>query len=433
MALTSRIGTIDSRYSNVTYGQTVVTSSSYDVSLTLPATAGFTPSVQAVDNPSITLNPTAGFTSSGGSDLQASRTEAATAGFTPSVQADLEPAITLNPTAGFTPSVQADLEPAITLTETASFTGSGGSDLQASDTESATAGFSVTGQPIYNPSQAMSATAGMTIDPGLVSNPAEALAVITDFIVGVTATFVRPSSNTVTFSQTLAYALVKEAIASNFLNLHQHVSIPGNEAFNDSLDFSQSATYSRIINQSVSHTFAPTQTIVANKTINFTITHSLVFQETYYRVTPIPGLIIPVPQAMATVVNKRKCNVILQAPFGVIVLPCPQLGDKLSNSGLELKIKYSTNGQAYTYIRKTDLQKLSYTFWLERKKSLELRAFLIEYNQSNDPLTLTNWKGEVWVTSIVNSPVALTGKTRWAPCGEQVSVTIEFEGIKVMG
>jgi hypothetical protein len=88
----------------------------------------------------------------------------------------------------------------------------------------------------------------------------------------------------------------------------------------------------------------------------------------------------------------------------------------------------------YTYVKRTDLRRLVYTFALRENKALELRNFVTK--NLSKPVTLTNWKGESWFGYIMTNPTDLDHKERWAGnCDiktgqEMVEVKLEFEGVK---
>src|SRR5215471_1164567 len=157
----------------------------------------------------------------------------------------------------------------------------------------------------------------------------------------------------------------------------------------------------------------------------------LTFNTQYERILPIAGFpSIFIPQADYIIVQaKQPCTVILQTNDSVIILPCPELGDKISNSH-SLVIRKSMFNDTYSYIKRSELQKLEYTFYLGRMKSLELREFLL--NNFAKVITMTNWKGEKWLVHIMTSPPKLDPKVRWENEKERVDTTLEFEGTRLI-
>lgn len=112
----------------------------------------------------------------------------------------------------------------------------------------------------------------------------------------------------------------------------------------------------------------------------------------------------------------------------IVVLPVPQFNDSQNYSGT-LNLKRTMTGDTYTYVRRSRLNALKYTFWIGRQKSFELQSFLVNY--SDHVMTLQNWKGELWNVLITNSPFEFTAKERYQPQGERIEITLEFEGLKV--
>ncbi len=98
-----------------------------------------------------------------------------------------------------------------------------------------------------------------------------------------------------------------------------------------------------------------------------------------------------------------------------------------------MTLKRSMNGIKRTYIKPNSRNKILYTFRTDRQKSLEFRQFYID-NFSNmiNQVTMTNFKGEVWVGYITIDP-SFVKKARWGPCigDNEVNIAFEFEGYRV--
>lgn len=113
------------------------------------------------------------------------------------------------------------------------------------------------------------------------------------------------------------------------------------------------------------------------------------------------------------------------------VLPSPQFGNEVSLTD-EVTSKRAIDGTLYTYVRRKTRKRFQWTFMLSRNKSLELRAFLTSYFASR--IKVTDHANEVWVGYFTINPFEFKTERRagppiqnW-PRGEQVSITLEFEG-----
>lgn len=120
--------------------------------------------------------------------------------------------------------------------------------------------------------------------------------------------------------------------------------------------------------------------------------------------------------------------VILYTDTEAITLPAPLFGDSEAETGT-LTLRKAMDGTVYTYVKSKNTRKLKYDFELERQKSLQLKQFI---NLTNSKvLTLSNWKGEIWKVKYLSNPFVFTKTKRWAPTGEAVSISLEFEGMRI--
>lgn len=205
------------------------------------------------------------------------------------------------------------------------------------------------------------------------------------------------------------------------------------------LSLIQSISVTRVHNQRVNQTLHISPTVIRTATLHRAGSNTLIFRSPNI-VLPIGGLIFTPPPVQGTIspsrtgcstpTNNGRCYIYLGVPEQTILLPCPQLGDSQSNSST-MTLKRTMTGGTLTYMKKTGLQKLKYSFWLGRQKSLELKDFLINYAERI--ITLYNFKGETWYAALTNSPFEFVAKERYQPQGERIEVTLEFEGVKVGG
>ncbi len=202
------------------------------------------------------------------------------------------------------------------------------------------------------------------------------------------------------------------------------------------LVFSQSATVTKVKSLTVSQTLSLTQTAGRQATIYRTVTDTLVLNPPLIRRT---GLVGSQGQSGLTafqytvnpasfILVPNKCLVILSVPGRSIILPCPQFGDSNAYQGT-VNLKRTMTGDTFTYIRKVDLEKVSYTFHIGTYKAIELKDFLLNF--SDKQMTLINWLGETWFVNLANNPYEFNAAGRWQNKGERYEITLEFEGVKV--
>lgn len=266
------------------------------------------------------------------------------------------------------------------------------------------------------------------------------------------AVFNRAITQTLTFTHTITARRVKILSASNVIVFRDYV-VPGKIfQLTQSLNFVQTLTGYRIINQTAGNTLSLSHALIRQMTYNLSAVNSLVFQNGFYRELEIgdsggagdevgnPPIFDPddppppasnpriwVPEVVVTKPTRR---VVLQTAFRAITLKRPLLGD--TESGMSSMIKQrSVNGKTYTYARRTDRRKLKYEFEVPRTKMLELRAYILA--SLSTPMKLENWKGEIWYGYITNNPFEISSKGRSTPCGgdEEWKIEIEFEGMRV--
>lgn len=197
-----------------------------------------------------------------------------------------------------------------------------------------------------------------------------------------------------------------------------------------------------IINQTLSCLKVIPKGISEHLTINETLVRNgSVFNRTINEVLPLKGGMLRYLSStnnsqysireVEIVKVSKKCMIILQGVGNgtVIILPCPQMGDKEKNLHSQV-VKRSMTGLLYTYVRKNALQQLTYTFVLGRPMAYDLQDF-VDQNIAN-VITLTNWKGEIWKVQITTNPLDFIGKSLFENEGERWEVTIEFQGIRVL-
>ena len=293
------------------------------------------------------------------------------------------------------------------------------------------AAFNVQAQQVFSNTITLGSATSMPLDSG-----AAYLNVLFNNTTAFTpdSAFVQNVSLTLSTSTSGGYVLevihVGVVDATSTLHFTQFGSFSKTPSAHSIFTPSEAASVQKILNR-----FATSQLVFAQltgRTSTFTRTVSQVFPVKQGSTKPIQIIGAPVvsyyrPAAFVYVVPK-KSFLLLQAPGWNVALPNPELGDTQDFMG-KVAVKRSINNQVYTYIKRSELQKLSYTFRMTRNKSLELQAF-VDANIAN-AITMTTYQGEVWIVKISNNPIDFVPKDRWYPTRERVDVTIDFTGVRV--
>lgn len=218
--------------------------------------------------------------------------------------------------------------------------------------------------------------------------------------------------------------------ASNVLSLSHNVvreRFVKNVA--QTLALTQAAVGHKVASRSTGNVLSLAQGVSVSKTIVRSVQHTLVFKTSTDKRTGISSLpVVSVPQAQVTVIRK-KCVMILEGGNRAITLPCPEFNDT-EGSVIQLNIKRAMDGTRRSYKRDNPTNTLSYDLVMDRLKALELRQFLLACNSI--PLKLTNFKGEIWIVLLTNSPFSFTEDAfRNSPWGNRTRITLEFEGVRL--
>jgi hypothetical protein len=108
-----------------------------------------------------------------------------------------------------------------------------------------------------------------------------------------------------------------------------------------------------------------------------------------------------------------------------IVLPPPEFNDFYTDRN-QVIFKRKMGGDVTTYIKTCPEQKLHYEFLISKPKANEFRDFLDSEN--SNPVTIYDWKGEIWSVKLLTDAVDKEEIGRWEPCGNKTRVTVEFIG-----
>lgn len=219
------------------------------------------------------------------------------------------------------------------------------------------------------------------------------------------------ASSTLTLTQNVDYARPTISV----LNLtHVAVGVIGGipESLTSVLSLTQSVAAQLILEPSdVSNTLLLTQTVTVNMVGDQIASNQLFLTQL----------------AVGTVLEDY---VILESPYEsperTIVLPKPLVKDT-ENIVSDFNLKKSMNGVNRTYVKNNVNRRLTYTFSMKRKKSLELENFFWYHN--SDSIKIRNWKGEIWRSYLITNPLDYNQPRR----GPIVEIDLEFEGVKVSG
>jgi hypothetical protein len=119
----------------------------------------------------------------------------------------------------------------------------------------------------------------------------------------------------------------------------------------------------------------------------------------------------------------------IRSPLGMIVLPPPELNDS-EKTGNEVNIRRSISGVTRSFVKRSNTRLLSYTWFLDYNKSLELRQFFVDNH--TEPLVIENWKGEIWHVRLITTEIAATSQKAAGKARQIDSITLEFEGKRLI-
>lgn len=233
---------------------------------------------------------------------------------------------------------------------------------------------------------------------------------------------------TFTINQVAVGTTIKSESVTSNIAFSQLVGFVLVNQVNQTLSLSQQATVNlKVLNRSASNTLNLSQTVSVSPIYTRSLTSTLQLVQGQNKKTNLPGDSIFVPGALVGKVSK---SVVFENSINsaAIILPRPLPSD---TEGLqsELIAKTAITGKKYTYARKADTRKLSYSFNLSTIKARELQKFI--ENNLSDRLTMFNFRGEVWNGYITNNPVSFDISGRDGECTDRYQVTIEFEGVNL--
>lgn len=134
----------------------------------------------------------------------------------------------------------------------------------------------------------------------------------------------------------------------------------------------------------------------------------------------------PVSTSIPIVTRRR----LILSGIGTIELPAPEFENTDGYKGA-VDLRRSITGVLYAYAKTTpNVRTLKYDFILGLPKARELASWFAA-NRANTVL-MTDWRGQVWQVKVSTDDLILTSQMRWAGNDrEKVTVTLEFEGVRV--
>lgn len=127
----------------------------------------------------------------------------------------------------------------------------------------------------------------------------------------------------------------------------------------------------------------------------------------------------------------------LRHPAVVVYLPDPEFGNTREKQH-EINKKYAINGTRYSYVKRSQFQRVLYQLVLTRQKALELELFIELYHA--DKMTLVAHMSPhicdpvdefvQYYGNILNNPFEFRQESV-GNCGDTVSVSLEFEGVRI--
>lgn len=211
------------------------------------------------------------------------------------------------------------------------------------------------------------------------------------------------------------------------IHVDQHTNITRDRLVIQTLPINQTGYVTRIIQRRIDSRVTVSPKIHVNHEYIRTISQRLYIPETDYlfpvNFYPYP---IVVPVAVGTILVTTIMS--LQGQHGAIQLPPAQFGDSIEAIG-KMEIKKSMDGTAYSYIQRTQRQKLVYKWRLGHLKMYEFQSFIKK--NLNDLITIINWKGETWRVRIMTNPFDFTNQSMWKLDKEMSEVAVEFEGVRI--
>lgn len=290
---------------------------------------------------------------------------------------------------------------------------------------------------------------------------------ISDTIV-FTERFIFPIADTLVFTETLTTAKRRFATVSDTL-VFTDLSTVVSTRINDTLAFTETITLNRLINLLIvdSLVFNDTGIIVkrgkpgissdtlvfsdrvfreikpANDLESLTFSDSLSAQVAYnkrvdetlifgdsldrqmlYHQEPSDVLVY----SEDFYVYKRGTGMQLNGFRSTMVIQTPEFNDFTSDRS-KLMLNRSMSNVIRTYVKTTKRRLLNYHWIIPRPKAVELRKFIL-LNHGFD-IVINDWEGKRWRTKLKSDSIDFKEVGRWAPCGNKVEVTVEFEGTQI--
>lgn len=223
----------------------------------------------------------------------------------------------------------------------------------------------------------------------------------------------------------VALNVVHDVALFQVFSKHREVTRTITTALTDTDNFGRDASYTLTTQLNLTSEF--TRSVIYNRTLVELATPTSNFDALLFIPNPGPH---PVVSGINIVYGYMT---LLESPYGTVVLPIPELNDSHRNND-SVDIKRSMSGKLTSYVKRSNREILTYTWMLDYPKALELKLWALNNKNFAQPITLTNWKGEVWSVSIISDDLSLRAETKYQGYARQkTSVTLQFEGVKIYG
>lgn len=203
----------------------------------------------------------------------------------------------------------------------------------------------------------------------------------------------------------------------------------------DTLTFSETLTAETDFERALGDSLVFTDSLVEHTSFDRTLSDVLVPADGFLikirrqlPTTPPPDTVNPIGgSGLYEGVTSVLSQVVIVGTTSSIILPPPEFNDFEGNQG-KIAVQRSMTGHFRTYAKRTNKDRVNWRFVLPKFKADELEAFILA--EINNPLDITDFKGNRWHAKILSDSVDFTETGRWSPCGNKVEVTIEYEGIQ---
>jgi hypothetical protein len=201
-----------------------------------------------------------------------------------------------------------------------------------------------------------------------------------------------------------------------------YLATPTTPHFSDSISFSDSFSFQKISNITITDQLTFIQMTCRNVNYNRSFSDQLVFGAKRIinnKVVNVPDVVvIDIPRQLKKLkFMKLVCN------SSAVILPAPNFANSY-NAKTEIKIGRTMTGGSRSYIKPNGEKAIKYNFTLTEAKKEELFSFFRNYNAEH--MFIYDWKNSLWLAYLTSSTLSGTSSGR-----DKVDLDLEFEGLKI--